>query len=82
MNTTERTLRMLETPEAEKRLETLYGKDPDITAYQKERYGNLVRRHGELFGERGEIALVSAPGRTEIGGNHTDIITGGCSRLR
>ena len=72
MNTTERTLRMLETPEAEKRLETLYGKDPDITAYQKERYGNLVRRHGELFGERGEIALVSAPGRTEIGGNHTD----------
>ena len=34
MNTTERTLRMLETPEAEKRLETIDGKDPDITANQ------------------------------------------------
>ena len=32
----------------------------------------LLRQHRDLFGNRGEIRLISAPGRTEIGGNHTD----------
>jgi galactokinase len=32
----------------------------------------MIRQHRKLFGDRGKIALISAPGRTEIGGNHTD----------
>ena len=31
-----------------------------------------MRRHAELFGDRKSVQLISAPGRTEIGGNHTD----------
>ena len=36
-----------------------------------ERINTLLRRFHELFGER-EARVWSAPGRTEIGGNHTD----------
>ncbi len=62
----------LETPEIRERLSKLYGNGGADVRRQQERYAALIRRHGELFGDRGEIALVSAPGRTEIGGNHTD----------
>jgi len=41
-------------------------------AFQRQRYAALVRRHAELFGEKEGLKLISAPGRTEIGGNHTD----------
>ena len=72
MNHSEQMIRLLETLEVRGRLATLYGNDPETVTKQQERYAALIRRHAELFGERGEIALVSAPGRTEIGGNHTD----------
>lgn len=36
------------------------------------RYAETVRNFTELFGERDDVRLFSAPGRTEIGGNHTD----------
>ena len=62
----------LDSPEVSDRLAQLYGQDPETVKNQRERYASLIRRHGELFGDRGEIALISAPGRTEIGGNHTD----------
>ena len=39
---------------------------------QSARYSHLLKRHEELVGYDGPIAMVSAPGRTEIGGNHTD----------
>ena len=72
MNRWETMIRKLETPEISDWLAHLYGQDPETVKSQRERYAALIRRHGELFGDRGEIALVSAPGRTEIGGNHTD----------
>jgi galactokinase len=48
---------------------TLYGE----TAVEEQirRYQNLVDRHEKRFGKE-DIRLFSAPGRTEIGGNHTD----------
>ncbi len=46
----------------------LYG---DYEASQQ-RYINAVNGFAETFGEREEIRLFSAPGRTEVGGNHTD----------
>ena len=50
----------------------LYGAGGDTLREQQARYANLARRHGELFGSRDSIQMISAPGRTEIGGNHTD----------
>ena len=40
-------------------------------AGQKDRYIKLLNRHRELFGDV-EAMIISAPGRTELGGNHTD----------
>ena len=37
-----------------------------------ERYVDAIDSFTETFGEADDIALFSAPGRTEIGGNHTD----------
>ena len=72
MNRWEKMIQNLGTPEVQKKLALLYGNDHETILRQQDRYAALIRRHGELFGERGEIVLVSAPGRTEIGGNHTD----------
>ena len=46
----------------------LYG---DAAAAQS-RYTAACDSFSELYGERDGIRLFSAPGRTEIGGNHTD----------
>ena len=40
--------------------------------YRKKRYLGAVKRFAELYPERRDIRIFSAPGRTEIGGNHTD----------
>ncbi len=72
MSRWDKMIRNLDTPDVQERLETLYGKDPGTVAFQRERYAALICRHRDLFGDRGPIALISAPGRTEIGGNHTD----------
>lgn len=37
-----------------------------------ERYAKAVDSFSSLFGEKDNLRLFSAPGRTEIGGNHTD----------
>jgi len=52
--------------------ETLYGTKDEVLSAQKARYEKAVQRFFELYPEREEISLFSAPGRTEIGGNHTD----------
>ncbi|MBQ7455650.1 MAG: galactokinase, partial [Clostridia bacterium] len=39
---------------------------------QRERYARLLERHAAAFGGERPTLLVSAPGRTEICGNHTD----------
>ncbi len=46
----------------------LYG---DVTA-ARERYLKACESFEELYESSGEIRLFSAPGRTEVGGNHTD----------
>ena len=42
-----------------------------VLDYQKERYIKAIESFEELFGEK-EVEIYSAPGRSEIGGNHTD----------
>jgi galactokinase len=54
-----------------KELSLLYGDSEDALGRQRTRYEALRARHTQLFG-RPPDALFSAPGRCEIGGNHTD----------
>ena len=49
--------------------ERLYGERAEE---QKARYLSALDSFEKLFGTEKEIAVFSAPGRTEIGGNHTD----------
>ena len=72
MTHTDKMIRTLETEKTAKQLAWLYGDGEDVIEKQKGRYAALIRRHAELFGEKPDVQLISAPGRTEIGGNHTD----------
>ncbi|MEG1931744.1 MAG: galactokinase family protein, partial [Pygmaiobacter sp.] len=51
---------------------TLYCTDEKGVAAQRTRYTEAIRAFSELFGSERKIEIYSAPGRTEIGGNHTD----------
>ena len=61
--------KQLERQELDNRLEILYG--ADAVEEQRARYLNALEKYESLFGG-GEVEIYSAPGRTEIGGNHTD----------
>lgn len=62
-------LEKLDAGEFAEQLEMLYGHG---VAEQTARYRAAVDKQLEAFGEGNGIALFSAPGRSEIGGNHTD----------
>ena len=49
----------------------LYGTNEEVLKNQAERYISLIRKFEAAFGEKDPM-LFSSPGRTEIGGNHTD----------
>ena len=56
---------------------------PDQLSAQKDRYAAAAERFEELYGEKPAF-FFSAPGRTEVGGNHTDhnlgcVLAGGVS---
>ncbi|MBR3969170.1 MAG: galactokinase [Clostridia bacterium] len=67
MNTTEIKQSIL-SGKFDKEFVLLYGD----TQSAKERYADAVDEFVNLYGERDNIHIFSAPGRTEIGGNHTD----------
>ncbi|MGN0651754.1 MAG: galactokinase [Gemmiger sp.] len=50
----------------------LYADDAAVIAAQRERYLDLIENFEKNFGTGHTVRLYSAPGRTEIGGNHTD----------
>ena len=50
----------------------LYVCDAADTKKYADRYIEVIDGLEEIFGKADEVALFSAPGRTEIGGNHTD----------
>ncbi len=45
--------------------------DEDKISYQKQRYVKAIESYIEEFGED-DVEIYSAPGRSEVGGNHTD----------
>ena len=63
-------IKRLEGNELDERLLDIYV-DRDKIIYQKNRYIDALNEFKELFGDEAE-AIFSAPGRSEIGGNHTD----------
>ena len=65
---------------SEKTLEKLYG--AAAVSMQKERYAAAEKSFEDIYGKADNIRIFSAPGRTEVGGNHTDHNRGcvGCGR--
>lgn len=45
--------------------------DEELVAYNRKRYVDALEKFEELFGDK-EVELYSAPGRSEVCGNHTD----------
>ena len=60
----------LENNELSEKLNGLY-LDEKIVEFQKSRYIDLLRKFESIFGDV-EVSIYSAPGRSEVGGNHTD----------
>lgn len=53
-------------------LTRLYGNSPEALASQKKRYVSLLRSFAIAFPHHTEVEIFSSPGRSEVGGNHTD----------
>ena len=60
----------LESGEFDAKLLDIYVDESKIS-YQRKRYADAIKCFEAIFGEK-EISVFSAPGRSEIGGNHTD----------
>ena len=63
---------MLMNGDLDEKLAYLYACPIEEAALHRERLINAIEKFEELFGVSREISIFSAPGRTEIGGNHTD----------
>ncbi len=70
MYQTEELKRQIENGQLDQRLTEIYV-DTGMLSYQKERCRKAVEEFEKLFGA-GEAEIYSAPGRSEVGGNHTD----------
>lgn len=70
MTNTKTLIYQLENGDYDKRLLDIYV-DAEKIPYQKARYKKAVQSY-EIYFEEGEVEIYSAPGRSEIGGNHTD----------
>lgn len=53
------------------RIKEVYGSNQEDSKAIKGRITNLVEEYAKIF-ETSQVEIFSAPGRTEIGGNHTD----------
>ncbi len=50
----------------------LYSKEQSVCIAQRERYAQAILSFEQTYGECENVCIYSTPGRTEIGGNHTD----------
>lgn len=50
----------------------LYGDNPDEISFQQQRWNRLAGLYRENFPGQESVRMFSTPGRTEVGGNHTD----------
>ena len=63
---------MLMNGDLDEKLAYLYACPTENVSVYRERLINAIENFEKLFGVSREISIFSAPGRTEIGGNHTD----------
>ena len=61
----------IETGEMDVALRSVYVTDEAVNS-QKPRYIRIIKKFVEMFGDSRDVMVLSAPGRTEICGNHTD----------
>lgn len=61
----------IEAGEMDEKLKAVYVTESAVEA-QKPRYIRLINEFIKLFGENRDVIITSAPGRTEVCGNHTD----------
>lgn len=54
------------------KIQPLCGLDHTEVEQKRERLANLMDAYGKKFGKNESVSLFSSPGRTEMGGNHTD----------
>jgi galactokinase len=62
----------ISTGHADETLQMLYGDNLKRREWQRERYVDLIQKFKQTFPVDRQIELFSTPGRTEVGGNHTD----------
>ena len=67
---TKKLIEVIKNGELDEKLIDIYV-DTEQLEYQKSRYIDTITKFEELYGA-GEVQIFSAPGRSEIGGNHTD----------
>jgi galactokinase len=65
------TLHLLNGPKIKNLFSKLYGKEENLIQSQVGRYKGIVEQFQTVFGAQ-DFQLFSSPGRSEIGGNHTD----------
>ncbi len=58
--------------ELDETLKKFYGDSKDKIEKQRKRYLNAIKSFRDLYPSREEVSIFSAPGRTEVCGNHTD----------
>lgn len=71
MSTGSELIEVIASGEADDTLARLYC-DAAAIPEQRERYIGLLQRLDETYPGEGEVRIFSSPGRTEVGGNHTD----------
>ncbi len=64
-------LNKLSSGELDNSLKYIYCTTGDVSLYRN-RINSVIEGYTKVFGDTDEMAIFSAPGRTEIGGNHTD----------
>lgn len=72
MQITEKLKQDLQNGVYKEKLAHMYCVNENKTVFYAERYLNVINDFENTFGKTSKISLFSAPGRTELGGNHTD----------
>ena len=70
MQNTKEIIAAIQKGDYDERLKDIYV-DPKLLPYQRNRYVKALEKFEELYGEK-QVEIYSAPGRSEVGGNHTD----------
>lgn len=72
MPSTKQTIERIQAGALDSEFARLYAPGPEVAQTQRTRYVQTILEFEETFGPQEEISIYSVPGRTEIGGNHTD----------